>query len=177
MSETVAARQAALLVHGLAAAAQRAVLAKLAKADAERLKPLLAELANMGVSPTLGRQLNASVTAASGSSPEQRLEQLTADAIADALGGCAAITIAQFMRAREWPWKAHALARLPEPLRGSVSECLQRELPMLPPAAVRRLCERLCERIERAPVVTVQSGSSVPAGFGSRLKRMLGWTR
>jgi hypothetical protein len=166
-----------LLLHGLAPAARRAVLAQLATADADRLKPLLSELEAMGISPSLGRRLNASVTAASGSSPEKKVEELAAEAIVDVFGGSAPITIAQFMRSRDWSWKAQALARFSEPTRGAVAECLRRDLPVLPPAAVRRLCERVCERVERAPVVEVPVEANEPAGLGSRFARIAGWMR
>ena len=177
MSETVAARQAALLLHGLAPAVQRAVLAQLAKTDAERLAPLLSELEAMGVSPSLGRRLNASVTVAGGSSPESKVEQLTADAVVDALDGSAPITIAQLMRSRDWSWKPQALACLPESTRGAVAEYLRRDLPALPPAVLRRLCERMCERVERAPAVAASEEANEPVVVGPRFARMLRWTR
>jgi hypothetical protein len=149
MSETVAVRQAALLLHGLEPAVQRAVLAKLAKADAERLRSLLSELAEMGVSPALGRRLNGSAIAANGASPEKKVEQLGAETIIVAVEDLAPVTIAQLVRAREWPWKAQVLALLPEPVCTAVGQALLQELPALPPAAVHRLCERLWDRVER----------------------------
>src|SRR5678815_490175 len=88
MSETVAVRQAALLLHGLPSDVRRAVLAKLDTADADRLQRMLSELADMGVSPLLGRQLNASLASAPHASPEQRLEHLTGAEVAGALGSC-----------------------------------------------------------------------------------------
>lgn len=151
MSESAAARQAALLLHGLEPAVRRAVLAKLDKADADRLQPLLSELETMGVSPALGRRLNASVTTSSSSSPEQAVEQLSPDIVVDALRGCAPVAIAHFVRARDWPWKSQVLARFSEPTRGAVADALRRDLPALPPAVVRRLCERLCERAGWTP--------------------------
>jgi hypothetical protein len=177
MSEPIAVRQAALLLHGLTPAVRRAVLAKLDGADADRLQRLLSELAEMGVSPSLGRRLNATLASPADSSPEQKAARLNGDAVADALGACAPVTIAQLLRSREWPWKSQALARLSEGVRAAVVECMRRELPALGPAAVRRLCERVCKDVERASAASSHQASEGATNRKSRLARIFRWTR
>jgi hypothetical protein len=172
MSEPLAVRQAALLLHGLAPGVRGAVLARLGRSDTERLQPLLSELAEMGVSPALGRRLNA----ASEVSSEQRLEQLTGAVVAHAVSACAPVTVAHLFRSREWPWRPAALACLPDAVRVPVLECLRRELPPLGPAAMRRLCERVCEHIDRIPAAGLRNDSGT-ASRRSQLARIFRWMR
>ena len=176
MSEPLAVRQAALLLHGLAPGVRGAVLARLGRSDAERLQPLLSELAEMGVSPALGRRMHAAIAPAAEVSAEQRLEQLTGLEVAHAVSACAPVTVAHLFRSREWPWKAAALACLPDAVHVPVLECLRRELPPLGPAVMRRLCERVWEHIDRVSAAGLRNDSGT-ASRRLQLTRIFRWMR
>src|SRR5262245_26717617 len=114
-SETMQARQAALLLHGLPLPTREQVLAKLDAHEAARLKPLLAELLGLGVAPEMGRQLQ-SVATPRPAAPTS-VEQLNAYDVAHCLQECSPATAAQLLRMRDWPWKAQVLGLIPEPRR------------------------------------------------------------
>ena len=195
-SETVQARQAALLLHGLPSAVREQVIAKLDTREATRVKPLLDELVGLGVSPAMGRQLQTAAAtqaatpgaAASGVpvrelTARERLEQLNADDVARALQSCSTSTVAQLLRAQTWSWKAQLLGLIPEPRRARVLEGLRRESPGVAPAVLELLCERVLQEAARLKTIRSQPAATratvvAPrSSVGARLRRFIRWTR
>jgi flagellar motor switch protein FliG len=167
--ESLQARQAALLLHGLPSAARREVVARLTASESARIRLLLAELEELGVSQSLGRQLREVATPiAPSASVEERIARLEAGAAARALQLCAPETAACLLRNANWPWKAEALSLMSETGRSRVLEQMRRPMAPLAPAVLRALYERLV--FEASLATLVRSPRSA-------LKRWLGWTR
>ncbi len=150
--ESTPARRAALLLHGLPAATQQQVLAKLDLAERSRLRPLLGELAELGLPPSLGRSLQHLESAPAPAEPmldvpalsaQERVERLSADDVARCLQLCAPVTAAQLLRASAWPWQADVLARVPPALRAQVLAFMRGPSPVLAPQVLASLCEQL----------------------------------
>ncbi len=155
--EPIHARRAALLLHGLPLAARQRVVAKLSSSESAKLKPLLDELTQLGVSPALGEQLQQIAVIAKSvpvktdeqPAPEreltvlERAERLSADDVARCLQRCAPITVAHLLRSHEWPWKARALGLMPEARR--LVDLAAMGSPTFAPAVLRAFCERLCQ--------------------------------
>lgn len=153
--ETLHARQAALLLHSLPADARARVLARLSAGEAARLQPLLKELAELGVSPSLGRKLQ-EITSSSATAPAlrdasacQRAESLSGADVARALQACAPVTVAALLRISEWPWKQEVLDRSSEVRRADVQRQMHDDAPALSPAVAEALCERLCHEVSQ----------------------------
>ncbi|MEO8152130.1 MAG: hypothetical protein ABI605_03595 [Rhizobacter sp.] len=186
--DSMQARQAALLLHGLPAAARRQVIARLDLAERLRLSPLLAELSELGVSQSLGHQLQLALPAqppeatvnARALTAQEQVERLTADDVLRCLLPCAAATVAHLLRASAWPWKADVLATLPQPLRGDVIECLRSDSTQLAPAVLTFFCERLCHQAALVQAASAQRLNHRPparAGMKSRLGSLTTWMR
>ncbi len=151
-SETPAARRAALLLHALPPAAKRRVIARLDATEVARLKPLLEEIEQMGVPQTLGgdlRALTALLPAAPAGKPSLReqVRDLSAEDVVQCLRACAPATVAQLLRADEWPWRQQALDRTSEPRRTEVRRHMRAESAVLAPGVLTALCERLCREV------------------------------
>ena len=159
-SETLPARQAALLLHGLPADARGRVLARLSERETARLKPLLSELAELGLSPTVGSTLapslnrelqqitpSSAVPAAHGTSARQRAELLSSAEVAGALEACAPVTMAAVLGISAWPWKQEVLESCAELRRAEIRMHLRGDVPALSPAVAEALCERLCQEV------------------------------
>jgi hypothetical protein len=178
------ARQAALLLHGLSPQVRRHVIARLDAAEKSRLEPLLAELVELGVPSSLGRQNDSSLPSAlagesaDSSDPCEGAARLDAERVAQSLQDCAAITVAQLLRCGDWPWKQRVLELMPEMRRAEVRQHLRREASVLAPAVVRGLCEQLCSAAARqaSPPGHVQRPAA-PATLGTRIRRLFAWTR
>jgi len=193
--ETPQARRAALLLHSLAVGERRRVLTRLTAGESAMLAPLLDELKELGVSPSLGRQLQAEShaaqreAAAGQTQAAQTRLALNPQQIADLLESCDALTVAQLLRARSWPWEAQVLEALPATRRSEVLS-MSSELASLGPAAQSALCECFEQRMSQprpgvgypdcagAAALTVnpfESGvwSVVRAGF----RRVMSWIR
>ena len=196
--ETMQARRAALLLHGLPAAVQRQVVAKLDAAASARLKPLLDELTHLGIAPSLGRQFQDLTSFPQAAAPapgereltlHERVERLSAPDVARCLQPCAPATVAQLLRAGDWSWKSQVLGLLPEAHRAQVFEHLRGELHVLAPAAVSTLCERLCRHAAELPLDSPKTGgarsaqpptgtrSAMLSPIGARLRRLASWMR
>lgn len=201
-SETMQARQAALLLHGLPPAARRQVIAKLDAHETTRLEPLLDELAGLGVSPAVGLELQAVASQPAAPTPaapianvreltpRERVEQLNADDVARCLQACSHATAAQLLRAGNWPWKAQVLGLIPEPRRARVLDNVRRESPTLPPAVLSLLCERLLQQAAQLKTIRSQPAASAPirgcvaawrpgrhSTLRARFRRFIRWTR
>ena len=163
--ETLEARQAALLLHGLPAVARREVLARLDAAEHARLQQLLNELVELGV-PASASTLPID---ASAPSAQDRAAGLSADVVTRRLQSCAVATVALLLQARAWPWKAAVLDQMPSARRTEIIECLRSAPPPLAPAVLAYLCERLCAKAAHAPAVSLQPGVG--------LRRLIGWKR
>jgi hypothetical protein len=185
--ETVSARQAALLLHGLEPATRKAVLARLGPAETAAVRPLLDELIELGVPSALGEQLREKI-AASASNADGTARQLTAkervarvrpDEVAWCLQQCAVMTAAVLIHATEWPWRDEALDRMPESRRFALATAVRGRVPRLTTAALEALCECLCARVIQMPVrEPPRSGVQVALlQFQSTLRRMIKWTR
>ena len=151
-TDTVQARKAALLLHGLPMTARRQVIAKLAAAETERLRPLLDELAALGVPQSMSRELrkltsltqrDLSLSAATVPTLQQQVERLKAEDVVRCLQPCAAITAALLLRARAWPWQAQVLGLMPAARRAEVLDCMRNETVVLASAVLNALCTRL----------------------------------
>jgi hypothetical protein len=202
--ETMQARQAALWLHGLPPAAQSEVLAKLDSRETARLKPLLEELVALGVSPSMGQQMQPAVagppavasasTAASAPvlepSARERVDRLSGDEVARCLQTCSPATIAQLLRAGNWSWKAQVVGLIPEPRRTHVLDHVRRESPALAPAVLVLLFERVLQQAARLTTLRPQPGSGAAvrcraagwrsesrAGVRARFMRLIRWTR
>ena len=186
--ESMQARQAALLLHGLPAAARRQVIARLDLAERARLSPLLAELSELGLSQSLGHQLQLALpTQAPGPTPaapaltvQERVERLRAEDVLRGLQPCAPSTVAHLLRESAWPWKADVMTAMPQPLRGDVIECLRSSSTPLAPAVLAFFCERLCHQAELAPAASAQRSNHPPparAGMKISLERLTAWMR
>jgi hypothetical protein len=145
VSETLQARQAALLLHGLPASVRTQVLSRLSAAESSRLKPLLDELAALGIPKTkgslvesLGSALRAPATVV------ERAERLHPDEVLRGLENCAPATVAVLLRAAEWPWKSEVVSRMSHTLREKVMAGGDAQRVLLSPAVLRVLCECLC---------------------------------
>jgi hypothetical protein len=180
--ETLRARQAALLLHGMPVEARDRVLSRLSPPEAARLQPLLRELAGVGASrppPTAPPAADASA--------RERAASLSGALVARAVSVCAPVTVAALLRIAEWPWRDELLARCPELRRAEVKQHLRGGAASLPPAVAEGLCERLCQaaaglEADRVPSPAGhESAADYPARGGARtnhrLRRMLSWTR
>ena len=145
--ESVTTRRAALLLHGLPAEARGRVLARLAAAEAARLQPLLRELAELGVAPSLGRHwLHDSpvVPATDGSGARERAAALEAADVARAMKRCSAATMAALLGVADWHWKNEVLERAGELRRAELQRYLRGDTPAPSAAVAEALCGRLC---------------------------------
>src|SRR5436309_3209527 len=89
--ETLQARRAALLMHGLPVLARQKVVARLSAAELARLNPLIDELKALGLSRLLGRDLQYAATHASETSvaAHARAARLNVRDVTLALEDCA----------------------------------------------------------------------------------------
>jgi hypothetical protein len=151
--ETLRARQAALLLYGLPPDARGRVLARLSASEVARLQPLLKELTELGVSPSLSRELqqitpsSATPPVQRGTSARERAESLSGADVTEALNACAPVTMAALLRISEWPWKQEVLDRSAELRRVEVQKHMRSDAPSLSPAVAEALCERLCQEV------------------------------
>lgn len=196
--ESIRARQAALLLHGLAPSVRQRVIARLDKAEVGRLTPLLTELESLGVPQCLGDDLqqlasapSPQVTPGSSASPRtarERVQAMSAEDIVQAIKACAPVTVAQLLRAEAWPWKEQALASLPDLRRAEVLRHLSSESPPWAPAVLNAMCERLCLETARRcskssstheSTHRLSSAKRQPAtrSIAGELRRWFGWMR
>jgi len=146
--DTLQARQAALLVDALPPDARRQVIAKLDAVESSRLQSLLNELAEMGVSRSLG-PLPRVLTSPSTLTTQERLAELNVADAVQCLESVAPATAAQLLLASDGSWRTQALDRMSHARRAEVLECLRHDSSPLAPAALRILCERLCTQVAR----------------------------
>jgi hypothetical protein len=193
--ELIQVRQAALLLHGLPRAVRQQVLAKLDAAEVERLQPLLAELTELGVSQQLGQQLQHLASPPLLPTARQltlleKTEQLNAEDVVRCLQPCEPATVAALFRARNWPWREQALGIMSESRRTAVLASMRRtEPPMLAPAVLAFLHERLCLQAARsengspaeaAPGRSFAASARQPAARSqvrAHLGRLMAWIR
>lgn len=168
--ESESARRAALLLHGLPSSSRRQVLNGLAPAEQARLKPLLTELAEIGVPGSLGQSLctESRPVARGGRAPIEELNAWPADAVLERLEGCASGMLAELLRAREWAWTKKVLASLPEWRRRQVMAAMQAETTPLKPAVIDIVCRRLLRKDRAVPQLSTEVGRS-------RLARFMRW--
>lgn len=168
--ETLQARQAALLVHGLPESARQQVVARLAPSHAARVNRMLEELHALGVSSALSGELRglATIDADQISAVHERAARLDAHDVMRAIALCSPVTAAYLLRAAEWPWKTSVLASMPEARRIRVIEHLHETLPPLPSAVLQTLLEQLCRHAQ---------SDDAAVKWLQRFKRWLAWTR
>lgn len=128
--ESAGARKAALVLHGLDADDRRWVLSHLPSPQLEAIKPLLAELAALGlpadgklVEEVLGSHQTAA--ALSGQEPFALAQAAAADlqrVVAEESAG----VVATLLNVRAWPWHGEFLSLLSAPRRRQVEEALDR---------------------------------------------------
>jgi hypothetical protein len=185
--ETVNARQAALLLHGLEPATRKAVLARLGPAETAAVMPLLDELVELGVPMALGERLHANIAvsatnaeaAKSKLTAKERVARMRPDELAWCLQQCAVITVAVLIHATEWPWRDAALDRMPESRRCALATVVRGKVPRLTAAALEALCECLCARVILMPArEPPRNGVELALlRFKNALRRMIQWTR
>jgi hypothetical protein len=168
--ESESARRAALLLHGLPSSSRQQVLDRLAPAEQARLKPLLTELAEIGVPRSLGQSLGTESRLAPRGrrAPIEELNTWSADDVLERLEGCASGMLAELLRAREWEWTKNVLASLPEWRRRQVMSAMQSETPPLKPAVIDIFCQRLLRKDRAVPRLSTEVGRSL-------LARVMGW--
>jgi len=191
--DTMQARQAALLVYGLPAEARQQVIAKLSIAESSRLQRLLSELADLGVSPSVGRRLHRLASLPSSPAPtltmQQKLEQFGAEEVAHCLESYGPATAAQLLRAGSELWRNRVLDYLSFACRTKVIEHLRRESPPLAPAVRCILGERLSAQVARisaarfnvdespADLLPSRGWVALVAGIKAGAKRVFTWMR
>lgn len=121
-------RQSALLLHGLAQADQRWILARLDQADARVLRDHLRELKDLGI--PADRSLAPVATPAGGASAgpaggaEAALVQRASPAALQlALADEPAWVVAQLLALSAWPWRAAFLDGLAPERRAAIEAC------------------------------------------------------
>ncbi|HEY6927837.1 MAG TPA: hypothetical protein VI653_30455 [Steroidobacteraceae bacterium] len=201
-AETLQARRAALLLHGLSPQQRSLVMAKLGTAEKSRLEPMLEELTRIGIPGELARGTTHTIfkeTPPRELSPVQRASQLDVESVLRALDTSAPGTIGHFLRSYDWPWKVQLLERLPEPRRSRALDEVQARMRPLAPAALAFLATRLCaeaERVTALPQLNPGSRLSPPytssrggnrwrsdpwhnagSSVRARFKRWVGWAR
>ena len=128
--ESAGARKAALVLHGLGAEDRRWVLSHLPPHQRESVKPLLNELAALGLPSDGGlveELLGSHHTAAALSGQEPfALAQASAAGLAQVLGQEPPGVVATLLNMRDWPWRDEYLALQPAPRRRQVEEALER---------------------------------------------------
>jgi hypothetical protein len=192
--ETAQARQAALMVYGLPPAAGRQVLARLAPAEQRRLRPLLEELAAMGLesasSVALAGHLSGSgqpdhgATEQKGHTAQVRAAALAPDVVERCLQACSPAMVAVLLRSATWPWRDRVLDLMPQPRRAAVREAMQCSTVTPASAVLAMWCERLCEQAEelqrhdlcasRPWALPMRASIST---FAARLRRIVAWKR
>ena len=151
--ESEQARRAALLLHGLPSETRSRVLARLSAGEAARLQPLLRELSELGVSPTLCRAAQERIpavvrlSAPAGETARQRAETLDAADVAHVLKVCSPATMAAVLRIAAWSWQDEVLERVGELRRAQLQGQLRGDAPAPAPAVAEALCERLCREV------------------------------
>ena len=148
VAESWRARQAALLLHGLTPALREKVLAKLSGAESSLLRPLLDELAALGMPgppATLVDELEDPSRQAAKTALE-RARALQADDVLRAFDGCTPQTVALLLRSADWPWEDEIIHRLPEPFRTRVlrESAAASARPPAAPGVLEVLCKCLC---------------------------------
>jgi hypothetical protein len=149
--ESLGARRAALLIHGLPAAVRDGVLARLSGDDTARLQPLLDDLRQIGVPASLSQELQWHLAGLAplphGATARQRAASLPGADVARALENCSPATVAALLRIAEWPWTAELLDRCGELRRARIHQHLRHEARAPSPGVAEALCERLCREI------------------------------
>lgn len=156
-------RQAALLVHGLGDAEKQQVIARLDAGELAQLRPMLAELVELGVSASLGRAMSS----AEETSPPpvsmlpvlEQVERLEARTVARCFQSCAPATIARLLESRQWPWRSAVIEAMPEGQRVEVGMLLLDGSSAFAPVMLQTLCERLLNEV---------AGLRQPAGADPR---------
>ena len=143
--ETLRARQAALLLHGLPAAVRQQVLARLSAPEALRLRPLLDELSALGIPTTRVASIEEPRSAV------ERAKQLRPEAVLQALRHRPPETVALLLRAVDWPWKREVINGMPDALRREVVNRANGDVATAP-AVLRILSECLCRDAVAPPI-------------------------
>jgi len=176
--ETLQARQAALLLHGLPPATRLQVIAKLNPAQSKRLLPLLDELTELGVTQSLGERMQQ--LAPSGNSNEkrtvrERAELLHAEDVARCLQSCSPATVALLLRGNDWPWQEPVLGLIANQIE--VRNLLRAQSAAIAPAVLTALCERLCLEADRLATVRPSLDQFHRAPQREGLRRWIPWMR
>lgn len=172
-ADTPRARQAALLLHGLPSAVRQQVIARLGATESARLAPLLKDLAELGIPPSLGESLQGFKESNDARLPApQRVERMSAEEVASRLHILSPVMVAKLLRSREWPWEQRVLDRLSDIRRAEV-QYLRRDTPGLAPAVLTALCERLCAQTPLPHVGRTDAGAAASNSF----KRFIRWIR
>jgi hypothetical protein len=176
--ETVQARQAALMLHGLAAHTRARVLAKLDAPQAQRLGPLLQELRDLGVAASLGERMHREATAGATEVEQptvvERLARLNASAVLPILETCAPLTVARLLTSNSWPWHEQVVARLSR--RDEVRRCMQASPSAWASMPAAMMQEQICVAAERHEPGGAPDAAT-PRRWRTRLAEVFAWTR
>lgn len=179
-TESVNARRAALLLHGMPSAVRTQIISRLGHEESARLTPLLNELRELGVTSEVGRHLQAQLDLTAPSTASDVLEQtdcLDAAAVARCLKSHADAVVAELLRAREWSWKPAVLERIQGSRRFAVLQAMQ-DTVRPAPAVLQSLCRQLCAAVAALPVSRhAQMTADEETGLGARLRRWWSWSR
>jgi len=152
--ENVALRRAALYVHGMNAKERGQLLIRLNEADAARLRPLLAELGELGVPRSLGRKFADAPVSIGRDSARSEIEAqvcaLEADDVARVISRCPAGIAARFVGGSSWPWREEVLRKLPASHRSELHTFAGEGGWPLAPAVKAAICERLLREVTPA---------------------------
>jgi hypothetical protein len=176
--ETLQARQAALLLHGLPPATRLQVIAKLNEAESKRLVPLLDELTELGVTQSLGermKQLTPPAHSDGKRTAQERAELLGAESVALCLQSCSPATVALLIRSNDWPWREQVLGLIANQIE--VRNLLRAHSTAIAPAVLTALCERLCLEADQLAAVHSPLDQFHRAPQREGLRRWIPWMR
>lgn len=173
----VRAREAALLLHGLAPKQREAVLERLEPGHLATLRPLLDELDALRIPPSLAQGLARTRAGAAAECSDDAtampwIATLEPSRAGRALRACAAATVAAVLHDAPPAWREAVLAELPRDRRRDLGERLD-PAPTLPPRVMEALRRRLQEEAAGVPA----AGRSVARRVARGWRRWLRWAR
>ncbi|WP_332879669.1 hypothetical protein [Massilia sp. S19_KUP03_FR1] len=149
-------RQSALLLHGLAPADQRWILAQVDQADARVLRGHLRELKALGI--PADPALAPSSAPATGGEPAASIARASAAALLLAVADEPAWLVAQLLALRPWPWRGAFLDALDPARRAALAATVPAPLA---PGAQAALLSALAARLAPGSAGNVRAAPGV----------------
>jgi hypothetical protein len=169
MEASTRGRHAALLIHALPQPMRQQVLSRLNSDERGTVEPLLAELAQLGISPAGGEDAPAGAMTPAHESAAAKVVRLDGPVVAHCIAACQPATIVQLLKLGEWPWRAAMLAAMPADLRYRVLR-LERKGGSPPSRGVARsICLQLLGQAGQP------AGAARARSIRSRIKGWLAW--